>query len=187
MHPDTVLVIPNGFLRPICESDVTDEYVSGLNDPQVNQFLEVRHNKQTHYSVSRFIRKNREAADMILWGIWYGNGRQKLLVGTVRLHGIDSVVPACNIGICLFKREVWGLGLGTKSIRRVTDWVFGMHDLCSIRAEVNIANFASQQAFLRAGYRYSHSAVIPFSVDPETAFYNVYLASRNDYLMLITG
>ena len=183
MYPDATLIIHNGFLRPICEADITNEYVLGLNDPEVNQFLQVRNLMQTYDSVRHFVRMNKNASDMILWGFWYGGHGRKCLVGTVRLHQIDDDKKSCYIGVCLFKKEVWGTGLGTKSIRSVTEWAFGACDLYSIEAAVNVGNVGSQRAFSKAGYRYSHRVETAFSDDPKTAYSLVYFAHRNDYQM----
>jgi len=178
MSPEAILYIPNGFLRPIRESDVTDDYVLGLNDPRVNQYLEVRHHLQTHDSVSSFVRMNKDSPDMILWGFWYGEESQERLVGTVRLHGINNSEPYCHIGICLFKRTVWGKGLGSHVIRKVTEWAFKNLDLHTVRAGVYIENFGSQKAFLSAGYKFSHREQMRSSDGRNIASTHIYLAGR---------
>jgi len=178
MSPEFILDIPNGFLRPMRESDVTDDYVLGLNDPRVNQYLEVRHHLQTHDSVSSFVRMNEDSPSMILWGFWYGDDSQESLVGTVRLHGINNTEPYCHIGICLFERTVWGKGLGSHVIRKVTEWTFKNFDLHTVRAGAYAENVRSQQAFLRAGYKFSHKEQIRSSGSQCIAATHVYLASR---------
>ena len=35
------------FLRRLTEEDVSDDYVNWMNDPEINQYLESRFNKQT--------------------------------------------------------------------------------------------------------------------------------------------
>lgn len=178
MSPEVILYIPNGFLRPIRESDVTDDYVLGLNDPQVNQYLEVRHHLQTHDSVSSFVRMNIYSSDMILWGFWYGEEAQEHLVGSLRLHGINNTEPYCHIGICLFERSVWGKGLGSHVIRKVTEWTFNNLDLNTVRAGAHVENVGSQKAFLRAGYKFSHKEQMQSSLCQNIASIHVYLASR---------
>ena len=178
MSPEVKLYTPPGFLRPMLESDVTDDYVLGLNDPRINQYLEVRHHLQTHDSVSSFVRMNKDSPDMILWGFWYGEESQERLVGTVRLHGVDNAKSYCHIGICLFERTLWGKGLGSHVIRTVTEWAFDNLDLHTVRAGVYVENIGSQKAFLSAGYQFSHREQMRGSGGQNIAFTHVYLASR---------
>lgn len=49
MSPDTILNFEGGYLRPLKPEDVHAGYVSGLNDPEVNRYLDgVKHTKQTN-------------------------------------------------------------------------------------------------------------------------------------------
>jgi len=181
MSPEVTLHHQNGYLRPMRESDVTVDYVLGLNDPRVNQYLEVRHHLQTYDSVSSFVRMNKDSSDMILWGVWYGEEAEELLVGTVRLHGIDNAKSSCHIGICLFENTVCGKGLGSQAIKRVTEWAFNNLELHNVRAGVNVANVGSQRAFLRAGYNFSHNLEVRLSVGQKATSINIYLAARKYY------
>ena len=178
MSPEVTLHILNGFLRPMREADVKDAYVLGLNDSRVNQYLEVRHHLQTHDSASLFVRMNKDSSDMILWGVWYGEKSQESLVGTVRLHGIYPTESSCHIGVCLFEKTVWGRGLGSQAIRRVTEWAFNTLDIDSVRAGVHVENIGSKKAFLRAGYNSSRNGKIQLPADQKAAPINVYFAYR---------
>lgn len=48
--------------RMLCVDDVTQCYVDWLNDPEVNRYLETRHDQQTKESCRKYV------ADMI-WGL----------------------------------------------------------------------------------------------------------------------
>ena len=39
------------IVKPICDKQITDKYISWLNDDSLNQYLEVRYQKQTEKSV----------------------------------------------------------------------------------------------------------------------------------------
>lgn len=180
MYPEVKLDISDGFLRPLGELDVTDAYVLGLNDPTVNKYLEVRHNQQTHDSVLSFIKINKYSSNMILWGIWFGKETQERLVGTVRLHEIGTRESLCDIGICLFEKGVWGKGLGTQAINRVTAFAFKTLNLCAVRAGVYVENIGSQLAFQRAGYNFKNEEKLELSVG-RVVLIKVYLAVKKDY------
>ena len=57
-------------LRPLGTEDITDEYISGLNDPEVNRFLvNVRQTVQTRETVGEYIISCYESSNAILF--WY--------------------------------------------------------------------------------------------------------------------
>lgn len=178
MSPEAILKVPNGFLRPMRESDVTKDYVSGLNDPRVNQYLEVRHHLQTYNSVSSFVKMNQDSSDMILWGFWYGEELQERLVGTLRLHGINNTEKSCHIGICLFERMVWGRGLGSHVIKKTTEWMFNNFGLNTVRAGVYAGNLRSHKVFINAGYNFSHKEKFPGFDGQGVSCNHVYIANR---------
>lgn len=115
---------------------------------------------------------------MILWGFWYSDYSQERLVGTVRLYGIYNAEPCCHIGICLFESTVWGKGLGSCVIRRVTEWAFHNLDLHTVRAGAYEENVGSQKAFQSAGYKFSHREQMRSSDGQNIASHHVYLAGR---------
>lgn len=178
MSPEITLYIRSGFLRPMHETDVTNDYVLGLNDQQVNRYLEVRHYPQTYESVLSFVRKNKNSSDMILWGIWYGNQTKENLVGTIRLHRGYAVRSLWNIGICLFAKTVWGKGIGSQTISRITEWALNNQDIHCLQAGVHLENIGSQQAFVRARYQFSHVREIQCTKSQKTCLVNIYVSNK---------
>lgn len=107
MIPEVILQFSGGILRPLRVDDVHSEYAIGLNDPEVNRYLDgVKRERQTDQSIVEFIRCNQQASNAVLFGIWQSNA--EFHCGTVRLHDIDSYHKTANIGICLFDRDSWG-------------------------------------------------------------------------------
>jgi len=151
MSPDLVLPINGGFLRPLVEADVHQGYVDGLNDPQVNRYLDaVKVSLQTPSSVSDFVAADRCSSSSVLWGIWTTDHASH--VGTVRLHGIEHRHGTAHIGVCIFDRRCWGQGLGTAAIKAVTSWALDTLGLRWIEAGAFEPNFQSRRTFLSAGY-----------------------------------
>jgi [ribosomal protein S5]-alanine N-acetyltransferase len=151
MSPDVTLPINGGFLRPLVEADVYQGYVDGLNDPQVNRYLDgVKASVQTVQSVCDFVAADRLSASSLLWGVWTQD--QACHVGTVRLHGIEHRHGTAHIGICIFDRRCWGGGLGTAAITAATRWAIDSLALRWIEAGAYEPNLASHRAFLSAGY-----------------------------------
>jgi RimJ/RimL family protein N-acetyltransferase len=150
MMPPVHIIYKGGVIRPCTEEDVDKRYVSGLNDPEVNKYLEVRHEKQDQQSVSEFVTENRLSSDSILFGIF--PDAICGLVGTVRLHKISIRSRSCHIGLCIFEKSYWGKGIGSQSIALVTHWAFNSLRLRRVIAGVKNDNTASQRAFVKSGY-----------------------------------
>lgn len=159
------LDIKDGWLRPLLVEDVHEGYVQGLNDPDVNRFLiGPRLHRQTYESVTDFVRQNLQMPDSILFGIWMKNSEKHC--GTIRLYDIDLNKKSANIGICIFDKDAWGRGLGSKAIRAVTEW--GMESelkLHNIEAGAYIENQSSIKAFLAAGYRWVCDVPAKFPIE----------------------
>lgn len=175
MSPDTVLSFLDGHLRVLKPDDVHPGYVSGLNDPEVNRYLDgVKRSEQTAPSVIEFVRFNLESADSLLWGIWQTNADHHC--GTIRLHGIEPFHKTAHIGVCLFEKSAWGKHLGSRAINAVTQWALDSLGLRWVEAAAYVDNIASQRAFLAAGYCWIYDVPGKFVLEglPTTA--KVYVA-----------
>lgn len=150
MTPEIILPFAGGFLRALKASDVHAGYVSGLNDPDVNRYLQVRYTVQTFESVVDFVIRNETSDDSVLWGIWQQGASRHC--GTVRLHGVDHRQGRAHIGVCVFERSAWGNRVGSGAISAVTLWTADVLNIRHVEAGIYADNLASQKAFLAAGY-----------------------------------
>ena len=55
----------NLFYRPLSVEDVSDEYVSWLNNREVNKYLEVRHIKHSSQNVKDFICSRNQSIQLL--------------------------------------------------------------------------------------------------------------------------
>jgi len=153
MNPELRLSFKGGFLRPLVETDVHQGYVDGLNDPDVNQYLDAsKASVQTMASVSDFVVSNRLSSTAVLWGLWMHESVWH--IGTVRVHGIEFRHGTANIGVCIFDKRFWGKGIGSNAIKAVTAWAIDGLNLRWIEAGAFEDNLASQRTFLSAGYEW---------------------------------
>lgn len=167
------LRFPLGTLRPLVPEDVGPEYVNGLNDPEVNRFLvNVRSACQTLASVTEYVEQNLLAPDAVLFGIWIEGDAHHC--GTVRLHGADRQDGCAHVGICIFDRQRWGMGVGASAIRAVSDWACASVGVRAIEAGVYAHNVASQKAFIAAGYTWREDIVDVFRLDGRPATVRMY-------------
>ncbi len=139
------------YLRPLRIEDITGEYVQGLNDTEVNRYLEVRRNVQTCESVEKFVISNMEDQSSILFGIFIKNSREPF-IGTIRVHGIDFFHYMASIGICIFAKRAWKKGHAFQALQLVKDYLWGVLGLHYLEAGAYAKNISSINAFTRAGF-----------------------------------
>lgn len=140
------------YLRPLKVNDITDEYVNGLNDPDVNKYLvNVRLKVQTYKLVERHIQANMENPLVILFGIFIKHDA-KPLIGTVYVSGIDFFHFLASVGVCLFAKRAWRKGYGFLALGMVKDYLFKQLELHYIEAGVYAENIQSIKLFKRVGY-----------------------------------
>ncbi len=172
MCPEITLTFNGGYIRALKTGDVHADYVSGLNDQQVNRYLEVRHVVQTEESVINFVQHNQQAKNEVLFGIW--RDEKNLHCGTLRLHGIEYTTGKAHIGVCIFDKNAWGYRLGSQAITLVTKWAIDHLNLQWIEAGIYRENIASQKAFLSAGYDWVSDVSGKYSLDGNPTVIKIY-------------
>ncbi len=177
MIPDTQLTFSGGYLRPLSPDDVHHGYVEGLNDPDVNRYLDgVKRSTQTTQSVVDFVKGNRDSSNCILWGIWQEGSEAHC--GTVRLHGIDTYHGVALIGVCLFDKAAWGKRIGSKAIAVITRWAIDNLKLRWIEAGAFEENTSSQMAFLGAGYNWIYDIPGKYLLEGKPTVVKIYAARK---------
>jgi [ribosomal protein S5]-alanine N-acetyltransferase len=127
--PPTFDVTMEGFsivMRPIEITDIGEEYVSWLNDPDINEFLEVgKQKKQTAKDIIEYV-NNRRAEGTEVFGIL--TKKEKLLVGTTGLINWEKKIEYQKVSrLGLIKREKnavlpplgYGMMIGDKRAQRM--------------------------------------------------------------------
>lgn len=90
--------------KKLTVEDITDEYISWLNNPTVNQYLEVRHEYQTYDTVSHFIESFYDKEEKYIWGIYH----DMKMIGTVTLYDFDYREKNVEIGMMIGNTDYWG-------------------------------------------------------------------------------
>lgn len=152
MINNLILQTDNIFLRPLQVNDVTDEYVDGLNDPDVNQYLvAVRQHRQTKDSVTRYVEADWENPHSILFGIFLKQTKNPL-IGTIRVHNIDFFHFSASIGVCLFTKREWKKGYACSALLLIKKYLFEDVKLHYLEAGIYAENLNSVNCFLHAGF-----------------------------------
>ena len=143
------LDLPNGrFLRLLQKDDITQDYVDALNDKDRVQYMTSLKEKTSFEDAVQYVNENNKNKEAILFGIFENDN----LLGTSRLHDIDSANKTAWMGIFIFKNDPDKKGLGTSVITKIVNFAFDDLNLETVRAGIFVENKASAGAFSKAGF-----------------------------------
>lgn len=107
------IVQPGLTSRNITPDQVSVEYVGWLVNPEINQFLEVRHEEVTLESQKQFIEDINSSYRSSIFGVLLNH---KSIVGTIKVGPINIIHKTAHIGILIGSREHHGKGIATNAI-----------------------------------------------------------------------
>lgn len=138
-------------LRCLSEKDVTDFYVSWLNDPKINKFLELRFYKHSKKSTKKFVRNANASNDTLLLGVFINKGCKH--IGNIKIGPINWHHKRADIGLVIGDRKEWCRGYASEAIGLLTNFGFQKLGLYKITAGCYSENKGSLRAFEKAGYQ----------------------------------
>ncbi len=124
-------------------------YVDWLNDPQINQYLEVRHAQQTFESVCEWVETTNKNPERMLLGVY----RDGTHVGNITFYQIEPAHKCLRLGICLGVKDIHGQGYGLEMLKGAACHIFGKMEFNRIEAGFYRENIAAQRLFSAAGFR----------------------------------
>lgn len=139
-----------GSLFVLTPEYVTDSYVSWLNAPEINKYLECRFVAHTVESTRAFVASVLVSPNNLFLGIKsHQLGRH---VGNIKLGPIDSHHETGDIGILIGDKAAWGKGIATAAIEAVSGIAATHFKLRKLTAGCYASNAGSQKAFEKAGF-----------------------------------
>jgi len=136
---------------PFGEGHIHDRYVSWMNDPEINCFLESRFSQHTLEGLHENYLKISGRNNVFFWAIQTTSGdlshigNIKLSVNLNHLRG--------EVGIIIGDKKYWGKGMATMAIELVTIFAFNSLGLHKLTAGAYANNIGSVKAFLKAGFK----------------------------------
>lgn len=138
----------NLHLRCIRLSDVTQRYVTWLNDKQINQYMECRFQTHTLDSIKSFVESMLNSSNNYLFAMIYNDKH----IGNIKLGSIDSFYQKADVGYFIGETKYFGKGITTKALKLVTKFAFENLHLHRLWGGAFEDNFASQRVFIKAGF-----------------------------------
>lgn len=138
------------FLKLLSEDDVSERYVSWMEDPEVLQYLESRWTRHTLDSIREYVRMVNSSKDDYLFGIF---AKEFGHIGNIKIGSINWLHRFGDVGLLIGDCSARGRGFGTEAIRLATRYAFEELNLNKLTAGMYASNTPSFKAFLKAGYR----------------------------------
>ena len=138
-------------LRNLTQADVTERYLSWLNDPEVLRYLEVRFSKVRDLKeLGDFVKTLNESTDTLMFGIFRKDTGQH--IGNIKLGPIKFHHARAEIGFLIGDRLSWSAGYASEAIRAIAQFGMDHLNLAKIGAGCYEPNVGSMRALLKAGF-----------------------------------
>lgn len=130
-------------LRPLAKSDLDQKYLSWLNDPEVNRYMETGIFPTTQEDLEKFYESLRGSHENVIFAI--EDLERKQHIGNVKLGPIHWVNRSATFGILIGEKAYWGRGVGEEATRLTVEYGFSRLNL----HRINLGVFADHEAAIR--------------------------------------
>jgi RimJ/RimL family protein N-acetyltransferase len=143
------LIGPNVHLRPLLESDATECW-AWFNDPDVRRTLALRGRPNTEANSRAFIHSLDPRRDQV-FAIITREG--DVYVGNCGLHEIHPVDRHASLGLVIGRKDYWGKGIGTESVRLLCRYAFEQVNLHRVQLSTYAINERGFRLYQRVGFK----------------------------------
>ncbi len=121
----------NIYLRALAPEDVTSDYLSWLNDPEVLRYRMARL-PTTRRQLMSWV-ENLSAADRLVLTIRLNSDDRH--VGNISLSTFEWTHGSAELAIMIGAKDIWGMGVGSEAISLITSHAFTAMGLHRVWAE----------------------------------------------------
>ncbi len=136
------------ILKQISEKEITNEYLSWLNDKEVTRFMGFS-DEYTFEKLEIYI-KNIIENKTHLWTIRIKDPDKH--IGNIKIDPIDLYNGFAELGIMIGDKNEWGKGYALEAINLVINYCFNNLEIRKINLGVLSENYAALQLYLKIGF-----------------------------------
>ena len=137
------------YIKTLLAEDVTEKYVGWLNDPEVNQFLEVRFSKSTIESVKEWVSQF-DIENKYLFGIY--TILEDNHIGNITLY-VNKDHQTAVKGYLIGEKQYWGKGAAEEANSLLIQYAFKVLKLRKINGSCYINNIGAIWNYKRLSYK----------------------------------
>ena len=139
----------NFYLKELVTSDVSDDYLSWVNDPEITRFLEIKHQAFNKSDLIEFIIDCYKSTNKNLWGI-YCNKTSKH-IGNISIT-CDTDLGVFDGGYFIGDREYWGTSAAFEALTLMMKYGFDYCHMRRIIASAYSNNMSARFLFHKIGF-----------------------------------
>jgi ribosomal-protein-alanine N-acetyltransferase len=121
-------------------------YLKWLSDPEVNKYLEARHQKYSKSTLTQWIYASQNSKDSEIFSLI--DDLNETPIGTLRISRINLRYKTCDLGLMIGDKNYWGKGYGTESIKKACTYLKDS-GFRKVHAGAYSANIGSIKSFLK--------------------------------------
>ena len=138
-------------LRPLCEKDINDTYLSWLNDGEVTKYLETGTFPVTADELQKFYAAISKSKTDVLFAII--DKSTKAHIGNIKLGGINWVHRFADLGIMIGNKISWHKGFGQEACRLLLKYAFENLNLNKVTLGVYGNHAPAVRAYEKVGFK----------------------------------
>lgn len=150
------LVYQNYGLKPLKPSDVDENYVNWLNDPEVTSNLEVGTQEHTKESLINYVEEHEMSSNSGLLAIF--DIAENKHIGNASIYGINKYHGTFDIGYFIGDKSYWGKNVGRATCILMLSLAFDQLKLRKVFTYVAKKNMKSR--FILQGLKFEKEAVL---------------------------
>nr|WP_321234151.1 GNAT family protein [uncultured Psychroserpens sp.] len=135
--------------KRVSNEHITNEYVSWINDPEVNMYLETRGN-YTLELLKAYVEEQYNN-EVFFWAI-HLKGIKKH-IGNIKIDPIDYKTSFGNYGILMGDKSNWGKGYAKEATLRILDYCFNEIKLSKVKLGVIEDNDKAVGLYKNIGFK----------------------------------
>ena len=150
-------------------------YLNWLSDPEVNRYLEARHQKYSKSSLTQWISTHQDSNHSRIFSII--DDLNETPIGTLRISRINLMYKTCDVGLMIGDKNYWGKGYGTESIKKACTYLKDS-GFRKVHAGAYSANIGSIKSFLKNGFSMEGRFIAEVTDDSTGMLEDVLLMSK---------
>jgi len=139
------------LLQPITPQEITATYLSWLNDPSINEFLEVRHKKQMTEDIITYINTVRADPEREVFAIFLSG--EHVHVGTVAITSYDQYNKVATYGLMIGEKSAQMMGVGAEASVLIIEYLFQYRGVRKISGKILAKNERSWRSSESIGFQ----------------------------------
>jgi RimJ/RimL family protein N-acetyltransferase len=137
------------IIRPFVPSDITEVYLTGLNDPSVIGLTEARHMSWNRHTAEEFVNSANSSTSILLGAFLRPDYKP---IGNIRLFNIHPIHRRAELSLLFYDKSEWSRGYATEAVRAVVNFAFSDLKLHRVFADYYSINIASSMMFKKVGF-----------------------------------